>query len=91
MKKDWTEIVNLAGQMHNLHQDPYMPLDEAYENEMARKILLELGLDIDGVLGMVGEIESALYDDARDDDTVLERIDRACRDLRYKITNVIGE
>lgn len=90
---NWTEIVNLAGQMHNLHQDPYMPLDEAHENEMARKILKELGLDTSELLEKIGEIESLVAEPGHIgfDDPKNEQIDNKCFDLRYMITNVIGE
>lgn len=91
--KNWTEIVNLAGQMHNRLQDKYMPLDEALENEIANKILLELGLNTSDMLLKIGEIESIVAESGHIgfDDPKNEQIDSKCFDLRYMITNVIGE
>lgn len=57
----------------------------------AKRILEALGLDCDKILLKIGEIESELYDDVRDDETRFELIDKACADLRYILTNVIGE
>lgn len=61
-------------------------------DERAAKMILEaLEFDCEKILLKLGEIESELYDDARDDETRFELIDKACADLRYILTNVIGE
>lgn len=57
----------------------------------AKRILEALGLNCEKILLKIGEIESELYDDARDDETRFELIDKAVADLRYILTNVIGE
>lgn len=104
MNKNWTEVLNLAGQMHNLYQDKYMPLDEAWENETANKILRELGLDSGELIQKIGGIESlvsnwlyvgATYAEREDIEPDLKKdlrkIENLCADLRYLLTNVIGE
>lgn len=91
MNRNWTEILNLAGQMHNLHQDPYMPLDEEYENEMARKILELLGIPYEELLENLHGIAGELYDDARDDETRFECVERFYNNLERIITNAFGE
>lgn len=90
---NWTEIVNLAGQMHNRLQDPYMPLDEQEQNETAKKILALLHLDTNELLQKIGEIESLVAESGHIgfNDPKNEQIDNKCFDLRYMITNVIGE
>lgn len=57
----------------------------------AKRILEALGLNCEKILLKIGEIESELYDDARDDETRFELINKAVADLRYILTNVIGE
>ena len=94
--KNFTEIVNIAGQRHNAKMfetdtDRQSGAARQADEQAAKKILRELELDPDKLLEKIGEIESELYDDARDTETVLELIDRACADLRRMITNAIGE
>ena len=91
MNRNWTEILNLAGQMHNLHQDPYMPLDEEYENEMARKILELLGVPYEELLENLDGIADELYDDARSNETRFECVERFYNNLERIITNAFGE
>lgn len=93
---NWTEIVNLAGQRHNSKMfeseiEKKTGTSREKDEQITRKILCELGLDPEKLLEKIGTIESELYDDARDTDTILEIIDKACADLRYMITNAIGE
>ena len=91
MNRNWTEILNIAAQMHNLHQDQYMPLDEEYEQEMARKILELLGIPCQELFDNLRGIASELYDDARDDETRWELVDHCYCNLDRIITNAINE
>ena len=94
--KNFTEIANIAGQRHNTKMfetdiDRQSGASRQADEQAAKKILCELEIYPDKLLEKIGEIESELYDDARDNETVLELIDRACADLRFMITNAIGE
>ena len=94
--KNFAEIANIAGQRHNIKMfetdiDRQSGAARQADEQAAKKILCELEIDPDKLLEKIGEIESELYDDTRDNKTVLELIDRACSDLRFMITNAIGE
>jgi hypothetical protein len=89
---NWTEIVNLAGKMHNKSMQG--AINEEEQNETADKILKELGLDTSELLYKIGCIESA-FDELCNgqplDNYRKQVFEGSCFDLRYKITNVIGE
>lgn len=91
---NWTEIVNLAGQMHNRLQDPYMPLDEQEQNETTEKILALLHLNTSELLAKVADIECA-FDELCNgmplDNYRKGAITQACYELRRIITETIGE
>lgn len=94
--KNFTQIANIAGQRHNAKMfeadtERQSGATRQADEAAAKRILEALGLDCDKILLKIGEIESELYDDVRDDETRFELIDKACADLRYILTNVIGE
>lgn len=93
---DFTEITNIAGQRHNARQfendiTRQSGASREQDEQAAAEILRLLGLNVSDLLLEIGKIESELYDDARDDETRFEIIDRACANLRYYLTDVIGE
>lgn len=96
-KIDWTEIVNLAGKMHNLLQDPYMPADDKYEQEIICKILEMLGVDIDKIYEMCDEIDGCCFEIAQGDNREIKHlvdesnaIDKCSTDLRYMFDEITG-
>ena len=88
---NWTEIVNLAGQMHNKSMQGI--INEEEQNETARQILKLLHLDPSELIEKIGEIEFIIAEPGHIgfENKTNEQIDQKCFDLRYMITNVIGE
>lgn len=96
-KIDWTEIVNLAGKMHNLLQDKYMPADDKYEQEIICKILEMLGVDIDKIYEICDEIDGCCFEIAQGDNREIKHlvdesnaIDKCSSDLRYMFDEITG-
>ena len=96
-KIDWTEIVNLAGQMHNLLQDPYMPMDKQFEQDTIYKIFELLGCDISKIYEIVDEIDGCCFEIAQNKEITREHlllennaIDKCSTDLRYMFDEITG-
>lgn len=100
--KNFTEIVNIAGQRHNAKMfetdtDRQSGAARQADDNAANAILKELGLDTSELLQKIGAIESCCCDlqdgsiTPIDETKKINEIDRLCGDLRYMITNVIGE
>lgn len=99
--KNFTEIVNIAGQRHNAKMfetdtEKQSGSSRQADENAANAILKELGLDTSELLEKIGAIESCVcYLESRaiipNETKKINEIDRLCGDLRYMITNVIGE
>ena len=96
-KIDWTEIVNLAGKMHNLLQDRYMPADDKYEQEIICKILEMLGVDIDKIYEICDEIDGCCFEIAQNKEITRQHllqennaIDKCSSNLRYMFDDITG-
>lgn len=75
-KINWTEITNLAGQMHNLAQDPYMPADDQRDHDMILKILDLLGLDTDKIIEICDEIDGCCFEIAQNKEITREHLEQ---------------
>lgn len=96
-KIDWTEIVNLAGQMHNHLQDQYAPLDEQFEQDTICKILEMLGVDIDKIYEICDEIDGCCFEIAQNKTITRQHllqennaIDKCSSNLRYMFDDITG-
>lgn len=96
-KIDWTEIVNLAGKMHNLLQDKYMPADDKYEQEIICKILEMLGVDINKIYEICDEIDGCCFEIAQNNEITRQHllqennaIDKCSSNLRYMFDDITG-
>lgn len=96
-KIDWTEIVNLAGQMHNHLQDQFMPMDKQFEQDTIYKIFELLGCDISKIYEMCDEIDGCCFEIAQGDNREINHlvdesnaIDKCSSDLRYMFDEITG-
>lgn len=96
-KIDWTEIVNLAGQMHNHLQDPFMPMDKQFEQDTIYKIFELLGCDISKIYEMCDEIDGCCFEIAQNKEITRQHlllensaIDKCSTDLRYMFDEITG-
>lgn len=96
---NFTEILNIAGQRHNAKMfetelDIQSGASREKDEQAAKKILDELGLDTSDLLCKIGCIECAFEDLCNGQPLNNDRkhtFEQSCYDLRAAISKVIGE